>query len=214
MKADRLAKLDQYEADARAELEPAVKPLGQPKKPRTKARERLARELGVLPETLRKKEWKAKRREQIKGPGLRSLGMNLSKEFKLETARAQLYIDQCDDHLKTAMGRLRAMKTQGVNFPEARLEHAWEQIKEVAEHVRGLRPVSLCPWCKGMDGIQEACIGCSGSGYITASQEHAVPLELLDEEEPKVVKDGKVIRLGSAIPLEVDGPTDEWGLGE
>ena len=207
-------KLAQYTEEAEQEPPPEHRSPGQPKKASTKARERLAKELGVLADTIRKKQIKVRKKSKEAVTDLKPLGMNLSPEFMAEMAKAQAYIDQCDTHLKQAQGRLRCLRNdKTINFPEARLERAWEEIHDAAIHVRGLRPVSLCPWCKGMEGVQEACAACQGAGYITQSQEHAVPLELLDEDEPKVMKGGKLIPLGSQPAPADEQAEDDWGLG-
>lgn len=189
-----------------------------PKKARARARERVATELGLATETIRKKEWEAEQQAVPAGPPIKTLGMKLSEDFAKKVALAQRYIDATEGLLKRAQSNVTTMARElGMSFPQARLERLREEIHSQASHCRGLRPVSLCPWCKGLDGVQESCAACFGTAFITRSQEQAVPKELLDEDEPKVVVDGKVRPVEQAAALnaieEAFGQADE-PLGE
>lgn len=186
--------LEQY-TEEELEAEPE-----KPKKARVRARERVAAELGLATETIRKKEWEAEQETVPTGPPIKTLGMSLSADFSKKVALAQSYLDAAEGDLKRAQSRITTMgKELGLAFPQARLERLREEIHAQASHCRGLRPVSLCPWCKGLDGVQENCAACFGTAFITKSQEQAVPKELLDEVDPKVVVDGKVQSADSLV---------------
>jgi ParB-like chromosome segregation protein Spo0J len=176
-----------------------------PKKARAKARERVAAELGLSPETIRKKEWEAEQKTEPVGPPIKTLGMSLSEDFAKKVALAQRGIDATEALLKRAQSTVTTMaKELGLAFPQARLERLREEIHAQASHCRGLRPVSLCPWCKGLDGVQEGCGACFGTGFITASQENAVPAELLNEAIPVVLVDGNYEDVHEFLPYAQD----------
>lgn len=187
-----------------------------PEKPKegakTRARKRVAAELGISPETVRKKEWEA-RDTTPKGPPIRTLGMNLSAEFTAQVTKAQAYLEATEALLKRAQSNVTTMANDlSIVFPKPRLERLREEIHSQAAHVRGLMPVSLCPWCKGLDAVQEHCSACFGTGFITKSQEKAVPKELLDEESPVVMQDGKMRPVEQAVAL--DAIEEEFGHGD
>jgi ParB-like chromosome segregation protein Spo0J len=178
-----------------------------PEKPKegakTRARKRVAAELGISPETVRKKEWEASQEAAPKAPSIRSLGMTLSVEFSAQVAKAQQYLEATEALLKRAQSNVTTMANDlSVVFPKPRLERLREEIHSQAAHVRGLMPVSLCPWCKGLDAVQEHCSACFGTGFITKSQEKGVPKELLDEESPVVMQDGKMRPIEQAVALD------------
>jgi ParB-like chromosome segregation protein Spo0J len=198
-------------ADAPPPALPEKRGRGAPKGDRAKARERLAEELGVTAETLRKVEWKAKRAESVPVPGpvVRSLGMTLSAEFTAKAALAQTYIDAANRALMVAQQSLTKMANDvGCAFPPARLQRLHSDVHDLAVRIRGARPCSLCPWCKGLDGYQDDCPACQGTGFITQSQEVAVPRELLDVDAPCVMKGGVLYMLD----VPVAQPVDAWGL--
>lgn len=206
------------------EAKPAERPKGRGavKKPKTKARERVAAELGLSPETIRKKEWEDEQAATAANlplePPVRSLGMSLSEKFKEQVGKAQGYIDAAEAFLRQAQGKLTAMaKDAGVIFPTARLQRLRDELHTQAAAIRGARPCSLCPWCKGLDNVQEHCAACQGTGFITKSQENAVPKELLDEETPSVMVDGKLRSVDEFIPeinaiADLPPEEDPWGL--
>lgn len=183
-----------------------------PEKPKegakTRARKRVAAELGISPETVRKKEWEASQETAPKGPPIRTLGMNLSAEFTAQVTKAQAYLEATEALLKRAQSNVTTMANDlSIVFPKPRLERLREDIHSQAAHVGGLMPVSLCPWCKGLNALQENCSACFGTGFITKSQEKAVPKELLDEAEPMVMSEGRPISIYEFAPEEGPAPT-------
>ena len=205
------ARLDVYEAEVQPVPPDEPRKRGQPKSDRTKARERLAAELGVKAETLRKTEWKAERASPEPKPvECRALGMTLSPEFTAKVGAAQAHIDAADSALRLAQTHLGRLGSDAIaGFPEGRLARLKSDAHDVAVRVRGARPCSLCPWCKGLDGYQEQCPACQATGYITQSQEVSIPRELLDTATPCVMRGGILYMLSAP-----DAPTadDVWGL--
>lgn len=176
--------------------EEAILEESMPQKPKSsargRARKRVASELGISAETVRKKEWEEATRDKPPEIRLHALGMTLSAEFKTKVAKAAEYLDAAELDLKRAQAKLTAMANDlGITFPKPRLERLREEIHAQATHVRGLKPVSLCPWCKGLNALQEHCSACFGSGFITKNQAKAIPPELLDEGHPIVMLDGE-----------------------
>lgn len=190
-----------------------------PQKPKSsargRARKRVASELGISAETVRKKEWEEATRDKPPEIRLHALGMTLSAEFKTKVAKAAEYLDAAELDLKRAQAKLTAMANDlGITFPKPRLERLREEIHAQATHVRGLKPVSLCPWCKGLNALQEHCSACFGSGFITKNQAKAIPPELLDEAAPMVMSEGKAVSVYDFVPqpeydLEAVAPGEE-----
>lgn len=157
--------------------------------PKTRAIQRLADELGMAPGTLRAMEvkWRSKPKEP-----LATLGMELDKEFYRKVAAASRLVDKAAKNIHQAEAALTlAAHSLGIMFPKEHLQFLRHQLYQQSCEVEKLRPVSLCPWCKGLDGLMEDCMACEGAGFITKGYEIEAPPELLDEQEPKVVVDGE-----------------------
>lgn len=191
---------------------------GAPKKASTVAREEQAAKEGITPDAIRKRERRHGKPQSL--TAFKDMGFQLADEFKAQVAKAQGYLDECASLLQQAAAKLTLMsKDQEALFPKQRLQRLHTEITGASGMVRGARPISLCPWCKGQERVQDECTACHATGYITRSQEATVPEELLD---PDVVQiSGEVVPIGATLEERrarlgdgtVVEEADEWGLG-
>ena len=197
---DRYASRVQYTEDPRGP--------GRPKERRTVAREQVAEQLGVTAGALKMREYRAeKAKEKLDStrdmlppePPVRTFGLEVDRAFLEQAARIQQFIDDAALKLRAAQGALTMLSNAGLPFPKARLDRIRGELHDVAAKVRGARPKSLCPYCKGQDGIQEQCVACQGCGLTTDSQENGVPTELLREENPMVMANGALVEMAEEV---------------
>jgi ParB-like chromosome segregation protein Spo0J len=200
---------------------------GRVKTPRGKAREVVAKERGVKPETLRKQEYRNKQRKEKAGgkadaelrqeaDPINALGLELDEQFSAQVRAIQLHVKEVNLLLRQASAKLTHLKNAELGYPDARLDRMRENLKSFTAVVANATPSCLCPWCKAIPAVMAECSACGSSGWITPDMEDAVPSELLETDEPKVVYQGSV-RLAaeflSADPGEPDDASsdDDWG---
>ena len=128
--------------------------------------------------------------------------VELEDVFKKKVRRVQRAVDDVDEHLIQALGMLTKIKSQGLPCHVDRIDRIHEDLAFLGAAVRGLRPTSLCPWCKGVDEIQATCTACRASGYITKAQEEGVPKELMAITDPIVICLGQQKKLSEFFPVE------------
>lgn len=201
--------IDRYEREE-AERVAAQKASGQWKRkrgrepsPRRLAQRKAAKDLGVDPRSLERQEMRdrqRKRRHKELGKvahtepeppkDFHSLGMEVDRAFLGQVGMVQQYIRTAHSRLAIAQRELTKLANSEMPFPPSRIERMKTQIRETSHMVGGMMPVSLCPYCKGLEGAQDHCAGCFTTGFITKNQNEHIPEELLDEEHPKVMVQG------------------------
>jgi hypothetical protein len=163
-----------------------------------------------------------KRGERLKaagvddGTGIRSPWAVLDDDYKRHTNQLVLLFSEAAALTKKAHEKLTAIAGMGLPVHEARYNKAREQTLLTAKLLRGLVPVCICPYCKGVEALQEKCGFCMMTGYITESQEEGVAKELWATEKPVVVQQGTVRPLSDFILEEKTDPgvPDPFGLEE
>lgn len=185
---ERMVKL--YEDQVRGDVEAGALPPdprrgpGRRKTPRGMARDRVARELGIKPASVKRKEARIKvslRNEKLDGerkpaPQIELIGMDVTDEFLREVEKIQQLIDGAAGHLNTALTALT--QCEKLPYPPARLQRIYDEVRVAASLVRANKPASMCPWCKGLPTLQEQCGSCLGSGWISVEAAKTVPQEL------------------------------------
>lgn len=221
--------LDQLVA-AEAGKTPLI-PLGRPgrkKTVRTLAMEKVAKERGVRPETIRIQSWRHKKAVDLANgmfPGgnppqklppavtvpapIEQFGMQVSPAFVSQVAQIQSAIEGASKAMSKASGLLTTISRSDLPLHDDRLGRVHSQIQEASAALRGLRPVMLCPYCKGLGRVTERCVPCNKTAYITKSQEANVPPELLRSENPLVLVEGKIVEAGDVIEELVTDPVVE-----
>ncbi len=168
------------------------------KKPKTIAHEIVAAKLGITPGALRQAEYREKLRKEnqkkdLKAEKIKNLGMEFDDEFKKKVEKVTESIGLSTSALSRTSAILTELDNSGAPLHRDKLEHIRSELAILSKALRGLRPSSLCPYCKGIEQIVTSCTACLGTGYITQNQEAGVPPELWDEVDQKVVFQGKML---------------------
>lgn len=214
-----------FEAQAAQELA-AAKELEEPKRgaPKTvrgRARELAAESIGVKPETLRMREYRAevklepREEAELADFPFKTLGMVVSREFVYQCFQVQEHLD--DAAKKTSIALIELTRLQKADVPQHkdRLDRIYDDLSAIASALRAMIPVALCPTCKGIDQVQRECAGCRTLGYITRGQEGSIPAELWSEEEPIVYHRGKPRPVSDfAVETPAREDDDPFGLGD
>lgn len=202
---------------AEAEATPPTKPSrGKPPSPRTRAIRILAKELKVSPDSLRK------RLERDPAPAIRVgepvtfdiWGLPPNDEFVERckaTAESLLEASGLVSRAKAAV----TMLLKDPNLPVAELHFTGllDDLTLVAKKLKDQRPIALCPYCKGLPGLQETCAACVTKGTLRAWDSSGVPPSLKDRVDPKVLIDGEVKRARDLFDLpepEVQGEVPDY----
>lgn len=213
---------------------------GAHKSPKGLARDRLARELGVKPHTIRQREWRAKkRREQIEKfketppepkvkesteppPPINVMGLDVTREYLDDVEVVKRHLSQASVRLHQALALLTNLTNEGPNLKEVclyepRITRLYNELKIVSQRLQNMVPASLCLYCKCLDGPREICKACMGQGFGTPEDMRDAPEELLREgEDAMVSSQGKTVPIYDVVPIvdEValeDAPReDEW----
>lgn len=149
------------------------------------------------------------------------LGMEVDKPFLAQAAQVQDYVNAAAKKVMMGLRELGKLENSELPFPSSRLDRLRQVTRETHHMLKGAVPVSLCPFCKGLDGAQEQCAGCQRVGYITQDQFANVPEELLDEYEPKVIVQGVTYTVeewaahhltGEELETDVPEGEDPWPM--
>ena len=121
-----------------------------------------------------------------------TLGMELDKMTLTQ-------IELVDKSLASLHGKLGAVAVLMGNLERlrgihaTRLQGARNQLTALLGFVTGMRPHSVCPWCKCVDDVRVKCSTCEARGYIVRDQRDGIPTELLDETDLVVSFGGKLV---------------------
>lgn len=83
--------------------------------------------------------------------------------------------------LKTSQYALSAVKGQltklGGNYPHPApvLGRLLNLVIETHQALKDLEPVGICPWCKNVATLRDACTACHGAGWLPAGKQAIVP---------------------------------------
>jgi hypothetical protein len=88
-------------------------------------------------------------------------------------------LDRVIGKIQTAKAFLTAMLNVKAPMPQ-RVQHFHDDLTNVGSALRGMRPDSLCPYCRGLNKVKDECSGCETLGYITEAQTEGVPPELAE----------------------------------
>ncbi len=179
---------------------------------KTVAREIVAAKMGVTPGALRQAEHREKLRRadtkdiEKRDFAIRSIGMEFHESFIDSVRLVAEKQDEAARCLTRAATILTGLSNSKMPVHTDRLGHVRTELATISKMLRGMKPSSLCPYCKGCESIASKCTACMGTSYIASSQEVGVPLELWDEQEPKVAYQGKILPLDEFLPDETATP--------
>jgi ParB-like chromosome segregation protein Spo0J len=179
------------------------------------ARVRASVELGIKPESVRRREQRSKAVERhakqkkerddnvTPEPVINLIGMEVTDEFVADTVKVHRMLQRVVVHLTSAQSVLTAIGRDKALFPPARLQRLYDEIHAVAAQARGHLPVSLCPYCKGLEGLQEHCAACLGCGWLSAGAAPAVPQDLWNEgSRTLVARHGRLVPIADVLKAQ------------
>ncbi len=165
---------------------------GRPRSAAKLAREKVAAELGIQEDSLRRhlKAAEAKKGPEAE-PGLPidTMGIVLSEETKQRVLTAAEQLERADQLMRQVQATLSRLEGSVAN---ARLKQLIDAAHQVAVDVRRAKPVRVCPYCKETV-LRKSCMGCEGVGYTTEGQDAWIPADIKDAELDYVMRDGKPV---------------------
>ena len=196
--------IDMYTAEEleKAKLSPPKHTrVGKPVSPRSKAIKRVAADLGLKDETVRKRQYRAKKAVgEAMDPPLNMIGMLVPDSTREGIMAALGLLREASYKASQCLALLTQIETGGFPFPAARLQRLRQDASELAASIRNAKPVALCPYCKGIETIQSGCGGCAATGFILANQEAGVAAEFWDEATPMVLVAGRARSAWDYLP--------------
>lgn len=171
-------------------------PSGRKPSSRGLARKRLAVEFGVDEKSIRKREQrhrqneKARLKAEAEASGyvpIALLGMEVEEDFKEKMRALRVAMDRACVHAQRTLTELATIKREQLPFDALKFSRLYEELRVASAELRAHRPTSLCPYCKGLSGVQEGCTACLQTGWINEMQSATVPKDLWIEGERAVV---------------------------
>lgn len=167
-----------------------------------RAVERIAKEAGVDAKLLRR-EWR-KRADRAEAEEekpievkLQDIGMPLDEGFKEKVGQIQRRAMNARDFAEKAKAILHSMALLPV--PNVHRRRAEELAAELMELCSRLFPAALCPYCKGVAGIQEGCALCHMQGWVPQVTIKQVPDKFWDRVDRIVMVAGETKRLADLV---------------
>lgn len=206
--------------EQRERLPAGAKP-GRKKSPMGLARERLAEQRGIKPDSVKKAQFRAKEKSReatiarvdagkaMRDPrdaGLMTLGIAVSAEFLAQAKVVDSYTSEAGANVRRAMSSITSLRNvEGLPLNNGMLQRLYDDLQDVAAKLKAARPYSLCPHCKGLAGVQDKCAGCVTLGYITVGQKDGVPRELWVEGPTAMVQtQGRILPMSSFIESQAE----------
>lgn len=177
---------------------------GRPKTPRGRARDDVAAQLGVKPESVRQAEYRHRKRDEANGtPGFNTFDIPLEEAFVAECLLIKGMTGDVARGLGRALKDMQRLTNADVELHGA-TERLLGKLEELELAVRGIAPAALCPYCKCIEGLTESCACCLGKGWVTKDELAGAPKELTKRGDDAVVMDnGQVVKANTLI--EMDG---------
>lgn len=156
--------------------------------------EQRAAQLGIKPQTLRMRlyrEDQKKRQQAYKEPELETFGLRLSHATAQEVRDVRLRLRAVANHASSARVIVERLRRSKLPAPTAQLDTIEGALLSLEERIAGAMPRSLCPYCKGLDRIQDDCRPCNGTGLASVQQFDRAPRKL--KSEPLVMSEGREV---------------------
>lgn len=210
--ARMLALYTEQEAAKPGKRDRAGRPLGS-KTAKGKARDRLAAEVGVKPEAIRRREYRAKEKERgatIKqsDAGLPPiptdatillLGMDQPMAFLAQCKAIQEYLTEASGKVRGSQMILNQLRSAELPKPAALVNRLYEDTHALAVELKASKPFALCGYCKNLAGVVDECNGCSCCGWVTEAQHKATSKQFLAEGDGACVQYRGETRLVSEL---------------
>jgi hypothetical protein len=123
---------------------------------------------------------------------IENFGMELDEAFLADIIIIRNYLDSARNKVRAAQTSLTQLHESSTNIPEGPLKRVREHLREAWQKLSAIYPESLCPWCKGVEGVQEKCLACQYAGWMAKEAAQRAPAELLDTKDLCIMVDGKI----------------------
>lgn len=166
---------------------------------RLAAKRILARELGLsFNELERRAKEMARVREELPTsmplPAFDRAGVNIGQHDLIAIASVRHAYDEITALLHRVGGLVRALRdSRALPVNVTQLGALNTQVAALAKRVYASRPTEACLACKRIPDVQAECVGCWGTGWVSAKGNVLLPAELLAVEPPMVRFRGAII---------------------
>lgn len=160
---------------------------GKPAAAKTVAQGIVARQLGITPMGLRQSFIRFQRAQASEADSLErypvdTLGVLADHQAMKDVHELIELVDIAEGHMGSALSTVRQMHARHLPCAHDVLEPMYEDLKTMKDRlVQRLRPVSVCPYCKCLEGHSESCEECSSTGLANREALNAAPYELRDD---------------------------------
>jgi hypothetical protein len=153
--------------------------------------EKQAALLGCKPDTLRMRIYRETLRRKTKPepPAFDTFGMRLTPKFTGQVRDVRRRLEQLARQVASTRLAVERLLRSKLPVPQVQLETIEGAVLSLEDRISAAMPRSLCPYCKGLDQLQDDCRGCNGAGMLSAAQFNQAPRRLKDE--PVVICEGK-----------------------
>lgn len=198
--------IDEYEAKYKNGTLPFKPGKGRPRTHRGMGRAQVARQLGLSNKTVSDidRAIGIKRADDKKMVGRNAIhferfGLDIGDEWMAEISVIILGHKEVERRIKAAIGCITRLENKAIEaFDMSAMVRLRRSLQEDSELVRAMYPRSLCPYCKGQDGVQDRCKPCAAKGWV--GKMGFVPSELLDKKTLRVHDRGKSVLLVAEAP--------------
>lgn len=204
---------------------PSPRKRGRPQLAKSRAREKVASLIGIKPQSVQraidryeaveqkaKKPGRKKRSKKVDNDvtesrrSLKTLGMGVGEEFLNEVYAIDEMVAEGARRISNALRLLGRLSGKGYDLPSS-IDEAREHMEKAGELVRSARPHSLCPYCKGVPGVQDKCAICERRGWVGRLEN--VPVDLLDDSDPHITVHGEIVRVRDYLTEADSKPSDD-----
>lgn len=196
---------------------PPKKGRGPGKKPETIAREYIAAERGVKPNSIvrlrgyHKNKEKERLAKAARGyDQIDALGMAVPLHELAQIELVRTHINKARSNVGKASRQLQNLIASGAPIQIGEIEKLLETTKACSSLLIALCPRAICPACKRIEDLMPKCAHCDGAGYAGKRKLSSCPSELLDSVDPKVFVDGEIVRVDDYLGLDDEEDGEAW----
>lgn len=180
-------------------LTPARKPeeIAPPYAKCSPAESEVAKLLGVSSRTVQRYRAKEQHLDVGQPPPIEDLGVDLDEAFAAGVRAVREFLGYQLQRVDAIAYSMRYLALAPLPVPPEAVGRMREAVNALRSAIVETMPHSVCPYCKGVDGVQSSCTHCKGFGWVASLD--GVPEALLDERAPAVIVGGEI------VPLEIQG---------
>jgi ParB-like chromosome segregation protein Spo0J len=162
--------------------------------------------LGVLPETVARKEREVKATNGKRKPtsGLETWGLELDDAWHENLTKLTVAMESLAGSVTKALAASAFLQDNQLVTP-AFAANVRQELASLSRIIRDNQPVALCPYCKGQEELQDKCGCCIGTGWVGPSKLRSAPEPLKDAKNLKVARAGEL----RTLSVQMNEPDDE-----